>query len=409
MIWIDKLADFLKGNKSYGIDIIWNSDEDYMLNVIELRSKGNEVNIVNNYESLKSFDDLSDKISKDIPVLLNIDGKGLIIKSIQLGNKNRMLNNDEIIHQAFPNLSEKDFYIQKVVVENQSGYLTVARKEFINKILNLFINKGFIIYNVSLGPFVLGQFERLLQLYPRVYTNNGWIDLRDGKFIAFGYHNDFYNVDYKFGDDTVNNKVLLAYVIGLCFFINKEAFIDSVELNNRRKEFIYKSAIRYSLVGTVFLLFIVLLFNFMLFNQVNKKLSESLMELDQRKELVNQLKTLKKDVSIKETYFNSNRFLENSRASFYADRIVSKLEPSITLDELKLFPKERSLREKNEYKFNSELIILSGSAGEAEELGNWIGLLKKEDWIFSLNVTSLFQLETNAKTNFELEIIIKNN
>src|SRR5690606_30482121 len=122
-----------------------------------------KVEIINNEFFIREritssdFEELKAKISNNLPIVLNIDGEGIITKQVEK-TKGYL---QSIIFKSNP----EDFYIFEYHQENQI-FISLTRKKNIQAILENFLTSGFYVVNVSIGPYILAL------IYPLLNNNN---------------------------------------------------------------------------------------------------------------------------------------------------------------------------------------------------------------------------------------------
>jgi len=406
--WKTKITDYLKGNAATGIDLTLLNDDKVRINFVVLQKRKNIVEISKQCVDIPTLEDLFVRISSASPVFLSINGRGIVHKSVQFLDTEE---DDDIIKlaaQIFPNFSEKDFWVQKEVIDSQHGFISVARIELIQTIIEQFSAKGIFVNSVTIGPFAMNSLSSLLTSYHDIYCNSTQIGLKNGIIVSVQHVEEKEEeIIYAVGDEKISNKLLLAYAGSFCFFVEKYSEIHQEDVIIKlRSDFLYKKGYVFGGYIALFVLFIGLLINFVFFDHYNKRLAELSVHLNQSKNLVSQLSELKKELKEKESFFTDNKFLEMSRSSYFADRIAFYKPAGITLTQLSIFPPEKKIWSKDEIKFKSDVILIAGNTIVVQDIDSWIKNLKKESWVKDLTLTNLKQGETVNKTEFELELTI---
>lgn len=398
----------MKSRRVYGVDIQLNDAGDVLCNALELFNKNNEVEIIAQHHGLTSYEALFNIIIRNHPVVLSIDGKGLIHKVVKSDHLNDdLVDYNRLINQVFPNYNDNDFYLQQITDNPALIYLTIVRREVIDSIVRLFKEKGFFVLNISLGPFVLNRFQSAFTSYDGIHTNNCSIALVNGEISAISRKTDTTEATYNIYNQSIAGNMLIAYAIGFNYFINDLPILATDDIELQKEDYLYRNAFTYGLYTAVFLVFILLLINFFCFEHYNKRLISAQETYIQQTALANQLDSLENEILIKDSFIRSNKFLETSKVSFYADKLAGHMPEAIIMDELLFFPRERDHLNRDEMKFTSDLIKVSGTAANTEDLNLWIKLLRQQNWVKSLNMTSLKQPEVSMHTFFEYEIWLK--
>lgn len=407
MNWKSTYTNFIKGNTAVGIDLTLLGDDKLMASLVVLKRKKNNLEIIRQCDDILSLEDLFAQISATNPILLSIDGKGIVHKSMKVG-ENESVDTIKLASQVFPNFSDKDFWVQKEIVDSQNIFISIARNELIQSIIGKFAARGLFIYSITVGHFAINFLSSLLLEYEYIECKSTKIGLSNGVISSLNFIEKDEVTTYLLGEERIDSRFFLAYANAFCFFVDKKTdCLQENEILKLQEDFFYKKGFTLLGYAALFLLFIGLLVNFIFFDHYNKKLAELSLNSTQSNDLVNQLNQLKKELKEKELFFTENKFLEMSKSSYFADRIAFLRPEGITLSQLNVFPIEKSIRNREEIKFKSNVILITGISTSVQDIDKWIKDLKKESWLKELSLVNLRQGETLNKTEFELELTIK--
>ena len=116
---LKKISDKLNITNSVfaSVEIVINSEKERIYNFVLVKYINNKIKILEKQPELTNFNELLKFLKKKYPVIITLNGKGILIKKIAVNSK---LKNEEIFRQVFPNAKLDDFYIQKFL-----GHITL--------------------------------------------------------------------------------------------------------------------------------------------------------------------------------------------------------------------------------------------------------------------------------------------
>jgi hypothetical protein len=110
----------------------------------------------------------------------------------------------------------------------------------------------------------------------------------------------------------------------------------------------------------------------------------------------------------KKDVLDKNGLLQASRISYYSDKIAASLLNNIRLTKLESFPmKKISVEGLEDYIFQNEKIIVSGTCEESIDFNSWERILKKMSWVKSVSIINYMQEKSGELAKFTIEIELK--
>ncbi|MCB2196748.1 MAG: hypothetical protein KQH79_12875 [Bacteroidetes bacterium] len=393
-------SNLVKGSKVLGVDLFINSDGTFDISAMILTKEKGKLIIDKKFTGLKQIKDLEDKSIKGLPVCLSIDGKGILFKKVEIKSKQKL------IHQLLPNAKESDFVIQKTDTGKNEQFIVAVRTEVLNTIIDSINELGIFITNCYLGPYAIKNILSLVHSNV-VYTSHHVINLGEDTVDKVERLAETKMVSYKLGDEEVYSDDLLMYASALAFFIDFENEDRFEKVAETKQEFLFKQL--FTLTGWFALafFFVLLLVNYLFFNQYNKKLNSANFRYNQNLEMIKKLDTLKSEYALKEQYFVSSGFLDASEQSFYADRIANSVPSDIQLTSLNINPLDGKFKNDKPLNFMMGKIRITGNVTQSIILNNWVKKVKSFDWVERVTIIDYLQESQENPAIFELEIEMK--
>jgi len=391
----------IKGMKSCGISIWIKPDEEMVISFITLERKSDGIRILYK-DSCKSLAEIKDSIPQKLPVYVSIDGKGVLHKLVESNSHNNLID------QILPNARSDDFVIQELSLKDDKKVISAARRSNIKAISNQINDLGFDVLKISLGPFsfvnIVTQFvERSIVIVPNydLVAENGWLD----HYVK----NESINPDYDLIIDTNNieSQYIIPFTNSLLHFTNEDVLKnDFVNQNSQNKSFHFKRIFNLFGLSIIVLIFTSLLVNYLLFESFRSKNQDLSQQIENNREILNQIEELKMEIVKKEDLSRSDMHKENTFYAFYLDRIAKDIPINITLRKLCINPIQKQLANDQIMQFQKNKILVSGYTLSASFLDSWIRSLKKLSWIDEIIIKNY--VDNNIETaQFDLEISLK--
>lgn len=402
------LQKFKQPNEWWGIHIELVSNEVSYLYAVKLSRIKEQVQITEKYTKVFDAKSLKDIIDSKIPIALSINGKGILHKKISIDANDTV---EQIINQVLPGAKSTDFYFQKVKATNNAYYLSICRKDAIEKILTSFQEKSKEIIACSLGPFELNnivpliKFENTQKICFLNYSTS-FIDSVVDKFEKIDPNN---TISYSVGDEIIESEYLIPFAVGLSVIINTEIIADFDFADSNYEEYQQKNIFTFSSKSILTFIFLILLINFIIYNKIFRENTLLNSSIKNDVQSLNKIDSLRKDILEKESYLKQTGWLEISKTSYFADRIVSVMPKEIKLKDLLIYPpdKEKIRKEQQEMIFQNHKIFISGIIHESSLLNIWVDSLKKMNWVNEVNIDKFYIDEHSNLGNFEMIIFKK--
>lgn len=410
-----RLNNFIRGNSVAGVECIITSDGEARFNYCILEVVKTKLILKENGSNLSSVDEVLFKISDtSLPVCMSIDGKGILHKKVILSPDEK---DRDILAKILPNGDPNQFYIQKHVDESFDGnslYVSVIRKETLDKILSAFEEKKIYVVDCFLGPFSIHA------IFPMMEKANtdvlfGKYNLQMNNGLIADFSKDESEIEQQstsitLGSEKINSSLIVSYASGFKFLVKKsgEPFSPIAKINKNQVEFKQKQIFKMTGIAALSFFFFLLLVNFFLFQHYNSKSVQLNEKSLLTKSNLETYSKMRKQLSEKEDFFQKTGLLKNARTSFYADRIAADLPEAISLADLNILPALKSINdEKEKISFQASVIKATGVSQKSNDLSKWISVLKEKEWIQAVNILEYKQNSLIEPGQFLVEIVMK--
>lgn len=383
------------GNRAYGVEITILDDGSLTYTCFEIIKVKQMLQPGLFQSGLSDLASLKKLLKNDFPVVVVLNGKGILQKSID-----NLIN--PTAQQFFPGINLSEFYYDHITNFNQViGYL--MRRKALNEIVDTLLDAGLNVINAYVGYAVIGH--TLPYIAENIKENS--INLNGTKFfVHVGQEESPAALRHiTLGTDEIPVFYFTSYCAAISYFLPLEAAaVDYPVLLKRSKEF--ESHKRLSRIALIFLsvvLVLLLVGNVLKFqyatNTEELKLKGSLQQDNSSRDsliaLINQKKRFLKD----------GNWTLYSRASFFADRIANSVE-GVRLSSVNVFPKYKH-GEDEDLKFKSNNIYVAGFAEDELQLKKWIDKIRLESWVEDASVDNYEWDSQKRLAKFEIALQVK--
>jgi len=399
---LQQLKDRISDVSSLGsIEVQIDSTGELLLNWIVL-SKKKQVLVIEKSGTLKAadFHTLVTCIPTSMPVVFSLTGKGILHKKIQQqgGDKGKLFD------YIFPNARIDDYVVQYLLCTDNSFYVSVIRKDQVERVVTEVSGLGYDILSLSLGPFAL-----LPLLIITEYNNTSLIAGRHQLAfekqapVEYMYSNEINTTDVDIAGNKIASQFLVAYANGFQYLVKG---LERVEvayplLESGRKNYEEKKLFKVLSLGGLIFFFSLLILNTIAYSSLSEKNNALSSEYGSLQNVALSNKKNTEEFNQKESFLSKSGWLNPAAISYYSDRIAASLPGSIQLTRLSVYPVDESAtrKEKKEI-FSTNSISVEGISGNPTDLNNWMKRLNELKWITQVKVQDYkFDPKTN-KGNF---------
>lgn len=399
MILIQKIKNsaLLKSSKISGLQIDILNDQQYHFNLIILKRKKQSVTVENKF-SFHLLDELLQYNNSEIPIYISLDGKGVIHKKI-INDTND--SKEKLVNKILPNSKIDDFFIQIFTLSDKEIYISIVRKDIIFELINQLKKYKLTILGISLGPFAVNTILTFFNPSQTISTDSYQITTKNSIVDSISKQNIPLQI-YTIGNESISSQYLLSFASAFSYFIPiKYPLIYSESEEYESKQLFIKIS------WSILCIFLgILLINYLLFDHYNRKQAFLSNQLNQNKELFNKLGLLTKQLKENEKFITDNNLAKSSRFSYYSDRLVLLLPPSIKLSKLDIQPLYKKIKSANSIEIKKNIISIIGNVQNGLILNEWIKKIKNENWVKEVIIISYKQENINTSGEFNIEITI---
>ncbi|WP_029273353.1 hypothetical protein [Flavobacterium sp. KJJ] len=389
------LSKFIKLNDINVVGVI--KKEDYEIyNLLTIKKKANKISIVSK-QSFESFEELSKTADKKTPLLIVIEGKGVLNKEINFENEADVNWQKNIDYNAIYYTDLKGL---------KSNFISFCRKNIVEEIISKFQKNGFQIVDVYIGSFLAALLNNVLKK-EILFSNDLRLEFENDKILSFAKQSETEKTEYKIGEENVSSTFLPLYGAIIHFFVKPKEVSKTINPTLSSEELIYKKSFEF-LGAAILIGFLISLmasyFMIQYYGTKNSELNLQTVYSNQSYQLILDLEAQKeKKLNIlKESGVLSSKFL-----SYYGYELIKTVPANISLNELNIIPLKEEYKENKKAFFESKIIIIKGETFQESSFNNWLGGLKKMDWVQRFEIISLKKDKKN-KSIFEIKITLKN-
>lgn len=390
------LSKIIKINELHVIGIIKKENEEFY-HVLTVKKKGTKVTIVS-MASFTEFEDLKKNVDQNLPLLLFIDGKGVLNKAIDFNN--------EADVTWYKNIDLNTIYYTSLKGLN-IDFISFSRKNIINDILSKFKKNNFQIIDIYLGSFISAILINSIKKEV-ILSNDLLLEFKNDKLHKFVKQTDFTKKEnYIIGTETITSTYLPLYATIIDFFIkSKEISKTKIETSNT-DEIIYKKAFKYFGISILVGFLISLLISFFLIQYYTSKNTALTIQNIYTDKNYQQTLALEKQKENKQKILLESGFSSSKFLSFYSYEIIKIVPQDVSLTVLEITPLTKETKTNQKLIFESNTINVRGETFNESSFNTWMESLKKMNWLENFEIISLKKDKKN-KSQFEVKISIKN-
>ncbi|MCF6168802.1 hypothetical protein [Lutibacter sp.] len=376
------------------------NDENEQFALLVLKKEKNEFKI-ETQKLLESLKEVAETINKDQHLYLIVNNNQVLSKSIQ-----KELSEDKVVQKSFPNIKISDFYYEIVQLE-ESTYISICRKEYIEKLINDYKQN-----NINIIGFTLGNNSatHLLSFIEKTNfsTSNTIISIGKNQLKSIDLNDRIDETSYVINGIEISNTYILALASVIAYYTNSTSTSSNFKNYNVSilKYYTQKRFFSLGLKTGLALLFISLLINFLYFDFYNKKIENLTQKTQINQSQKEQLLLLNSELSSKKKLVGDIINSTASKTSLYFDLIGLIVPNTILLGSMKYQPILKNIEEQKKIVLNSQTLFIKGSSSNSKNFSTWIKNLENFDWINSVDIVD-YGIGKKTNTMFELRIVLK--
>lgn len=401
-----KNIEYLKSNWVTGLHCVVDGGNEPLFTSVILHRKNGKIGIELQSEFKCEFDRLSEKIPVKYPVCISIEGKGILHRRVEKDLTK------PIIQQAIPNANESDFLFEQFEGTENSSFISFARKEFVEDILNRLKDQKFSVIGLTVSPFcVIGIYDFFPDL-PSVLKTGSYEIVSEKKDLTII---DFRKTDplnegvkYSPGGNEIASSIILPFYHGLTYYTNKTTGPEYSVITDQKNEYSSKRAFMFAGWAILSLIFIILLANLFVFTSLSDEKQKLELQVSGNIDLITRLKHVKEELVWKEKFSGQAGGDHKKWFSYLADQTGASVTEEITLEKLDFHPVSSKITNFKEIELQTDIIRIEGITKSSQAVNEWALTLKKMAGITNVVVVSYSQLENPAYGAFTIEITLAN-
>lgn len=364
----------------------------YQLIVTEY--KAGSLDIIKRESHIETDKELKSLIPDKMPVLINIEGWGVLLKEAQFDEEGQLKG------QIVPNIDDFTLYPYQ---QGQNGFVAIIRTETLNDIYTRLQSIIKDIVMLSVGPMHICSLIDLLSLEEDVYAGAYHLIIEGGFVKSVKTDLKDRMISYKYGEDIVSNVHLV--LLALCSdFISARRGEDVIS-QALLQEYAYKKLMIFTgwfILGT---LFIALFINYLFFDHYNKMFNQISGQYALNENILKQLKDAETELKGKQALVLKGGLEGQTNFAWYTDRIVELMPAKLILNQMAVHPDEGKIQKRKEISFRENTIVIIGETEEALAVHEWITKLEDENWVKDVDLVYYGQDEPNEPAMFNIEVL----
>jgi len=386
------------GKRFCGIEISSRNSKDTFL-VTSLRKRKKELTIDMQFE-VESVDLIAEKLPKKQHVFLIVNTNHVLFKKVTTSNTNQ----NAILNGAFPNINTHDFYYEIISGNNNTSFIALCRKNYVDTIIDDFKAKNIFVTSFSLSNNLITEITNFVTL-KSIQSSNAQVTL-DGEIKDVNITDTINKQEeYDVNGLLTANKYILSLSGALTAFLNTNNRISNSEekINSLFQDFKHQILFKKGLQGSLIVFLVALLLNFFLFNHYFSKVNE--LQQTSQVNTINKNAVLSLDKKLKKTEKIATDILKSSasKSSFYVNEIIKLIPNSILLSELNYQPLQKRIKKNQNILIQNNTIIISGVSSESESFSNWIKQLENYEWVKTVDIHDYSDTST-SRTEFSIKL-----
>ncbi|HEY3390352.1 MAG TPA: hypothetical protein VGK38_12310 [Prolixibacteraceae bacterium] len=364
---------------------------EWKISAIRARIHNNEINIVSAVENLKEMKEAGEILHHDIPVILHIDGWGVLVKDNAMENSSIPIDNKEFVLKEHPK------------PDGGGSYFSIIRIDLLKSILDLCGTVSLNITGLSLGPFNVALLSSFFEKGKGIKAGKWNLTLNDGYISSLLAENTETESIHNIGGDNVSSGLLPLYATIVAFFSGERGNNDLI--TKSKEEFVYGRLVKYLITCSFPFVLLLLLLNFFIWDNLRNRNTELTFEVARNEQLLSQLAAKEKEIKMKENlvvqYIGTN---SKTHYSWYADKLASSLPPGIQLTLLDIQPLNKKEKPGIAIEYKNRLIEVEGDTGNMSEISEWVKEIDQGKWAKQVELISFFNESDRTTGHFKLQI-----
>lgn len=389
------------------IEVFNAPDGTHYLNHVAVMQKGNQLELISVNHSMKSFQQLAGVIPEGSPVVLILTGKGVLMRNSEF---NRDASVKDLIRSVFPDAQADDFLLSKESLFEKGLVVCLTRTKQAKDVINRIQTHSIFVSEVLIGPLTVSSILPLLEPETSpVYTGHYSFFHRNGQLVDVQSVETEYPADFRVEEMTVPANLVIPFAAAFEFLIVNHGIPTTPlpAVKDTAQRIRIQSKIKRALAVMIGLLFVILFFNFFIFDHYTRKYTELASVVEENRKTMKQTDSLRELIQHRELFYKQSFVSNNLKGSFIIDRIAGSKPAGIFITDFSVRPirfKEDEMNKEPQYQ--PRLIRILASVNESDALNQWIKRLEDLEWVESVAFNNYREKEDHDAT-VTLEITIR--
>lgn len=382
------------------------NDEGVMYYYTHLKNKNNKLDL-SETGSCINVPELPKAIEKNkVPLLLIVNGKGVILKKINTGEDSQT-DAAELIRQNLPAINADEFYIQLYKQNDTSAFIALCRKEQVDQELSRLKNKKYDIAGVLLGaPAIIGL-QPLWANYNTIATSLHSAELTNGFLDVLSLNKNAENETLKIEGLMLPSQHTLGFAGGFSYLLQRKIAENiNIEITHIASQHNEKNKLRFLMISIVVLAFTLAIVNVLFYTSYFDKNNKLETELSVYQGKYEQINKLLNDYQKNKSLIENAGVLNKNKLSEYGDKIGKTLPDEVVLSELYFNPKkDNDENEDSLVTFDTKHLVLKGNCSKSFIVNEWVNVLKMQKFIKDVSLERFTYSNEGILPNFEIKLL----
>lgn len=365
--------------------------------VLGIKKKAGSL-IVENTTEYVGWDDVLKGIGNKLPVVLVMDGNGILNKKINF--------NEPADVAWYKNIDFNLIFFTSLKTPG-SDFISFCRKSIVDDCLAKFVEAGITVMDIYVGSFIAALVKPSIPA-DTIFAANLQLTFEGSALIAFKKTVEKKDVAYKIGNDSVSSDLLPAYGAMLHFFLQNQEIEKTKSSISQSEELLYKKTFNVFGAGMLISFFVSLLVSYILTGYFISENAQLNLEKIYSGDTYNKIAGLEAQKQDKLKILKESGFMTNTFYSFYGYELMEMTPTEVSLSQINITPVTNEVRTEKKISFDSGIITVKGFCYEESSLNNWLLKVREAKWVENLEIISV-KKDKKGKSVFDVKITLRKN
>lgn len=380
--------------KRFNLIGVYSSENSLKIVFLNVFFKKDELKIISR-DNFESFEDLKNSgVLKSFPIILHIEGDGIINKRKPLGIDAKK----EIIFSQNP----KDFYFFELYT-SEYQFISVSRKKNVDYILEFIKQLNPYILGLSIGPFILSRVIHYLNedieigsAYSSLSTENNQIaNIKETPNLS--RHYQINNEEYSNAE-----LPLIAAVLNFKFPL-KTIEYELPDLKTLISDYTYKSLFKLAVILCLIVSLLTLISSHIILDIYSTEVTQNYLLRSNSLEMGNKYEALKEERKMKEKILLNSGITKKDFLSKYVSEIANLADENIGLIDLTVVPISGKINPGEKIELQKNSIVVSGEVNTDKSFNSFLLGLQEYSWVKKMEIISYLK-NSLGKNQFNIKI-----